>query len=227
MKCKKCGEDTLVQEDDRFVCSNCGAVAVDASDKKALKKMKKEAKQQKKKTPLGETLDFCLPIVIAVIVAILLKTFVFANAVVPTGSMLNTIQENDRIIASRIEYNFTDPERYDIIIFKYPDDTTGKTNYVKRIIGLPGETVQIVNGVVYVTDTDGNTQQLRDDFVTNCVPTGNYGPYTVPEDSYFVMGDNRNSSIDSRFWKTTNYVSRDKIIGKVKFRYYPSIGKVE
>ncbi len=194
-----------------------------------------EEEPKKKKSALREVLDFCLPIIIALIVAMLLKTFVFANAQVPTGSMLNTIQKGDRIIASRLEYNFHDPERYDIIIFKFPDDVaahkedpTVKVEYfVKRIIGLPGETVTIVNGVVYVTDKDGKSTQLEDDFVTACVPTGNFGPYEVPEGSYFVMGDNRESSIDSRFWTTTNYVDENLIIGKVKFRYYPSVGKIE
>ena len=138
--------------------------------------------------------------------------------------MLNTIQEKDRIIASRIEYSFNDPERYDIAVFKFPDDET--QCFIKRIIGLPGETVQIVNGVVYVTKTDGQTIQLDQSFVTNCVPTGDYGPFEVPEDCYFMMGDNRNQSWDSRYWEH-KYVHRTQIIGKAKFRYYPSIGKVE
>lgn len=232
MICKKCGEDTLEKQGDIYVCKNCGAMAADADNEEAIRKINekqqaqgKDGKKEKKpKSKFGEVLDFCAPIVIAVVVALLLKTFVFANAVVPTGSMLNTIHEGDRIIASRIVYNFDDPERYDIIIFDFPDDESQQ--YVKRIIGLPGETVNIVNGVVYVTDTEGNTKQLRDDFVTNCVPTGNYGPYEVPEDCYFVLGDNRNNSVDARFWRNT-YVRRDAIIGKVMFRYYPSIGKIE
>ena len=90
----------------------------------------------------------------------MLKYCVIANAVVPTGSMLNTIQEGDRVIASRLAYVKDDPQRYDIVIFKYPDDE--KQYYVKRIVGLPGETVEVVNGVVYVTKTDGKTVQLDD-----------------------------------------------------------------
>lgn len=184
----------------------------------------------KKKSTLKEILDFCLPIIIALIVAVGLKTFVFANAEVPTGSMLNTIQEKDRIIASRLEYNFHDPERFDIIIFRAPDEVAAgnnKTYYVKRIIGLPGETVVIKDGKVSVTDPDGNTQELRDDFVTVEKPVGDFGPYEVPANSYFVMGDNRNHSADSRAWVTTNYVDRDLIVGKVKFRYYPNFTILE
>jgi len=164
-----------------------------------------------KKSGIKDIIDFCIPIVIAVALALCLRTFVFANAVVPTGSMLNTIQEGDRIVASRLAYNNNDPERYDIILFHYPDNE--KEIYVKRIIGLPGETVQIVNGVVYVTKTDGKTIQLDDSFITTGTPYGDFGPYEVPEDSYFMLGDNRNNSKDSRYWQNT-YVKRDKIIGE-------------
>lgn len=180
--------------------------------------------EKKKKSALSEFVSFLFPIFLAFIVAILLKTLVFANAVVPTGSMLNTIQKGDRIIASRLSYKDTDPERYDIVIFKFPDDES--QFFVKRIIGLPNETVEIVNGVVYVTKTDGEVIQLEDDFVTNCEPIGDYGPFEVPEDCYFMLGDNRNSSHDSRFWDN-KYVERDEIVGKVMFKYYPGISKIE
>lgn len=180
--------------------------------------------EKPKKSKGREVVEFLIPIVLAVVIALLLKNFVFANAVVPTGSMLNTIQEGDRIIASRLSYINDDPERYDIIIFKFPDDES--EYFVKRIIGLPGETVQVVNGTVYVTKTDGETIMLDDSFVTNCEPAGNFGPYIVPEDSYFVMGDNRNNSWDSRYW-TNTYVNREKIVGKVKFKYYPGISSIE
>lgn len=251
MTCKKCGKDTVIEEGDHYVCTSCKARAFkpvtfakqgddnaqvnntqetqEAQEVQDTLQNDDEGKdkkpEQKKKSTLRDILDFFLPIVIALVVAIVLKTFVFANVVVPTGSMLNTIQENDRLIASKITYTFNDPERFDIAIFKYPDDES--QYYVKRIIGLPGETVQIVNGVVYVTDENDVTTQLRDDFVTVAKPTGNFGPYVVPEDSYFVLGDNRNNSEDSRYWRTTNYVSDDQLVGKVIFRYYPSIEMVE
>lgn len=183
-----------------------------------------EEEEKKPKSKLREAVEFLIPIVVAVIIAIILKSVVFANAVVPTGSMLNTIHEGDRIIASRLAYINEDPQRYDVIIFKYPDDET--QIYVKRVIGLPGETVQVVNGVVYVTKTDGETIQLDDSFVTNGTPEGDFGPFEVPADSYFMMGDNRNSSWDSRFWNN-KFVNKEKILGKVKFKYYPSFGKIE
>lgn len=192
--------------------------------KKSKPKKEKAEKEEKPKSKLREGIQFCTPIVIALVIAILLKTFIFANAVIPSGSMLNTIQEGDRIIASRLAYINEDPQRYDIIIFHYPDDESQL--FVKRIVGMPGETIQVIDGVVYVTDKSGNTTQLRDNFVTNGTPTGNFGPYTVPLGSYFVMGDNRNDSWDSRFWDK-KYVEKSKILGKVKFKYFPKPSKIE
>ena len=130
----------------------------------------------------------------------------------------------DRVVGNRLSYLTKDPERYDVIIFKYPDDESQL--FVKRIIGMPGETINIKNGIVYITDANGNTTEARSDFVTNCVPTGDFGPYTVPLGSYFVMGDNRNDSWDARYWKKKN-VEKKKIIGKVKFRYFPNPSKIE
>ena len=183
-----------------------------------------EKKEKKPKSKLRETIDFFIPIVIALIISILLKTVIMANAVVPTGSMLNTIHEGDRIIASRLSYVINEPERYDIIIFDFPDDES--TRFVKRVIGLPGETVRIEDGKVYVKSDDSEYVMLDDSFVTACIAQGDYGPFVVPQDSYFVMGDNREDSWDSRFWKN-KYVHKNKIVGKVKFRYYPSIEKIE
>lgn len=184
----------------------------------------KNNEEKQKKSKLREAISFMTPIVVALIIAIFLKTCIFANFVIPTGSMLNTIQEGDRIIASRLAYINDEPQRYDIIIFRYPDDETQL--FAKRIIALPGETIEIKNGIVYITDRNGNESTARTDFITNCIPTGNFGPYTVPLGSYFVMGDNRNDSWDSRYWDNKT-VKKEKIIGKVKFRYFPNPGKIE
>lgn len=184
----------------------------------------KNNEEKQKKSKLREAISFMTPIVVALIIAIFLKTCIFANIFIPTGSMLNTIQEGDRIIASRLAYINDEPQRYDIIIFKYPDDETQL--FAKRIIALPGETIEVKNGIVYITDKNGNKSTARTDFITNCIPTGNFGPYTVPLGSYFVMGDNRNDSWDSRYWDNKT-VKKGKIIGKVKFRYFPNPGKIE
>ena len=182
--------------------------------------------EQKKKSALSEFLEFIAPIVVAIIIAMILKYVVFANAIVPTGSMLNTIHENDRVIASRLSYKYSKPERYDIAIFKYPDNE--EQLFVKRVIGLPGETVSIQDGIVYITGEDGKTHQLEEEYVSEENKDHYNGTFVVPENSYFVMGDNRDNSVDSRYWVTTNFVSEDKLVGKVLFRYYPfnTMGKL-
>lgn len=160
-------------------------------------------------------------LVIAVL-AVFLTEIVGQQFVMSGSSMKETILDQDKVLVDRVCYQLGAPKRFDIILFESADGTRS----VKRIIGLPGETVQIVNGVVYVTKTDGEIIQLDDSFVTNCDPVGDFGPVTVPENSYFTLGDNRNNSIDSRFWKN-KFVKREKIIGKVLFRYYPKISAIE
>ena len=226
MKCTKCGSKRIKVNKEQFVCKKCGEVLDWSQDEKGNIVDSQGNIIVKKKSPLAETLEFCYPIVIAVVLAVLLKTLVFANAVVPTSSMINTIDPKDRLIASRLAYTFCEPERYDIAIFEFPDNED--EYFVKRVIGLPGETVNIVDGIVYVTSPDkSQTIQLDDSFVTACVPFGTYGPYEVPENSYFMLGDNRNDSLDSRFWSTTNYVRDDQLIGKVVFKYYPNFEKLD
>lgn len=172
--------------------------------------------EQKRKEVVHELLSWLKAIVIGVAAAVFLSLFVIVNATVPTGSMENTIMPGDRLIGFRLSYVFSEPERGDIIIFKYPDDPSKK--YIKRIIGMPGETVTIVSGRVYINDS---TEPLADTYVKE-ETYGDYGPYVVPEDSYFMMGDNRNNSNDSRYW-TNTFVEKDAILGKAIFRYYPGI----
>lgn len=119
-------------------------------------------------------------------------------------------------IWSRDLKKWKDPERFDIVIFKYPDDESQL--FIKRIIGLPGDKVEIKDGKVYINDSE---TPLDDSFVSE-TPLGSFGPYEVPENCYFMMGDNRNNSKDSRYWQNT-YVQFDQIVGKAEIRYFPSI----
>lgn len=180
------------------------------NDNKFSKKFNKEYLKK-------ELISWVATIGTAIVLVYLLTTFVIVNAKIPTGSMKNTIMPNDRLIAFRMAYTFNEPERGDIIVFKYPDDE--EVLYVKRIIGLPGETVNIIDGKVYIDDSE---KPLEDEYVTVEEMQGSWGPYLVPEGSYFVLGDNRNDSKDSRFWVNT-YVNKDQILGKAIFKYYPKI----
>ena len=175
----------------------------------------------------NEIWDYVKMIIIVVVVVLVVNNVVLINAKIPSESMENTIMTGDRIFGFRmayglnfdffgkhISYKTKDPERFDIIIFKFPDDESQL--FIKRLIGLPGETVEIRDGHIYI---DGFSEPLED-VETKEYMVGNYGPYTVPEGCYFVMGDNRNDSKDSRYW-INPYVSKDKILGKAVFRYWP------
>ena len=158
-----------------------------------------------------ELVSWIKTIVLAVAIALFINFVIIVNATVPTGSMENTIMAGDRVIASRLSYTFSDPERGDVVIFKYPDDED--VLYVKRIIGLPGDVVEVKNGEVYV-----NGETLEEDYIKE-ITEGFYGPYEVPDGCYFMMGDNRNNSLDSRFWDN-KFVEEATILGKVLLKYY-------
>lgn len=160
-----------------------------------------------------EVFSWVKTILLAAILAGAVNSFLIVNAEVPTGSMENTIMAGDRILALRTSYWFGEPERGDITVFRYPDDPTGNTLYVKRIIGEPGDTVQVEDGEIYV-----NGEALEEDYIAE-ITEGDFGPYTVPEGCYFMMGDNRNHSVDSRFWEN-KFVEKEEILGKVVLRYY-------
>lgn len=151
-----------------------------------------------------------------IVVIMLIKNFVIINASVPTGSMENTIMPGDNLLGYRLAYLTEEPERGDVIFFYFPDDESQK--YVKRIIGLPGEEVYIENGKIYIDDSAMPLEEkyLKEEWT---VGTGIYH-FEVPEDAYLVLGDNRNSSQDARYW-ANSYVTKEKIIGKAIFTYFP------
>ena len=163
-----------------------------------------------------EILGWVLPFALALLVAVILKDYVMINAGIPTGSMENTIMPGDRLIGNRLAYIKDGPERGDVVIFRYPDNE--EELYVKRVIGLPGETVDIIDGYIYI---DGSAEALEEDYLKEdwTVATGTYH-FEIPEDSYLMLGDNRNDSWDARYW-TNTYVHRDKILGKAVLIYWP------
>lgn len=178
-----------------------------------------EEKAAKSKTIIREVFSYILVVAAAFIFATLTNRYLIVNARIPTGSMVPTIKEGTRIVGNRLAYISSVPKRGDIVIFYYPDNEEEK--YIKRVIGLPGEKVEIINGEVYINDVF-----LDESAYLTVVPVGSFGPYYVPENSYFMLGDNRNSSRDSRFW-TNTFVNKNKIIAKALFSYYPKIGKIK
>ena len=154
---------------------------------------------------------------IAVVCALaFILVFYFGQRVSNAGdSMRPELKNGDVVLVNRLVYNAMTPKRGDIIAFK-PNGRENAHYYIKRIVGLPGETVTIRDGKVYINDS---TDPLRDDFCPE-TPVGDFGPYEVPEGCYFMLGDNRNVSKDSRYWLNP-YVEKDKIIGKAFLRYWP------
>ncbi|MCL2199469.1 MAG: signal peptidase I [Defluviitaleaceae bacterium] len=180
-----------------------------------------------------EAFSWLKTIAFALIFAWVFVNFVIVNASVPTGSMEGTIRVGDRIVAFRLSYTFSEPGRYDIIVFRGAE--ADSPLYVKRIMGIPGDEITIIDGSVFV---NGREEPLRDDFVQGdlfgnfpipripapeymTIPTDGSAPFiTVPENHFFVLGDNRNNSIDSRNWSNP-FVAREQIQGRVIFRYWP------
>ena len=207
-----------------------------------------------------EALDWAKTILIALAAAFFVTNFIIINAVVPSGSMENTIMPGDRLFGSRLTYKFSEPERGDVVVFRYPvneallervgkdrrkyseflkEYDVRKINYIKRIIGLPGETVEIRDGKIYV---DGSSKPLDEPYLKEKWTVENDGYlFEIPEGSYLMLGDNRNDSADSRYWAGEAamlfgeagfeisdeelyglcFVKREAILGKATLRYWP------
>lgn len=151
--------------------------------------------------------------VIAFILAMVLRAFVIEGRIIPSGSMLPTVQLQDRVLMNRFIYRFKEPVRGDVVMFQPPEAINSTTPFLKRVIGLPGETVDIKNGKVYI---DGRA--LVEPYLAEPIKY-EYGPVVVPGDSLLVLGDNRNYSYDSHEWNT--WLTRDRLMGKAFATYWP------
>jgi signal peptidase I len=189
--------------------------------------------------------EYAEAIVVAMLLAFAIRIFVVQAFKIPSGSMIPTLLVGDHILVSKLSYglqwpgacrfsmnfppmtcytsrsllSFAPPQRGDVIVFRYPEDED--KDFIKRVVGLPGDTVEIRNKVVFVNgaslDDRGYTQRVDPGIIDGAInPRDNFGPVTVPPGTFFVMGDNRDQSLDSRFW---GYVSAEKIRGKA-FRIY-------
>ncbi|MGL5836232.1 MAG: signal peptidase I [Waterburya sp.] len=147
--------------------------------------------------------------------ALFIRGFIAEARYIPSEAMLPTLQINDRLIINKLAYRFSPPQRGDIIVFS-PTEVLQQQNYkeafIKRIVGLPGDKIQIKDGKVYIND-----QPLQEDYIQD-LPNYEYRTQVVPANSYFVLGDNRNNSYDSHYW---GFVPRENIIGKATQRFYP------
>jgi signal peptidase I len=159
-------------------------------------------------------------VVTAVILALIIRTFVVQAFKIPTGSMRPTLIEGDRILVNKFIYRFTEPKRGDIIVFKYPEDK--KKDFIKRLIATEGEELRILDGDIWV---DGvlveSPQKIKQIYYYNKqdAPYGeNSSIVKVPDDSYFVLGDNSASSRDSRYW---GFVPKSYLVGKAFVIYWP------
>jgi signal peptidase I len=173
-----------------------------------------EKARQKDENPWLEGLK---TIGLSAVLAIGIRQFVAEARYIPSGSMLPTLQINDRLIVDKISYRFNMPQRGDIVVFS-PTPALEKQNFhdafIKRVIGLPGDKVEVKGGRVYIND-----QPLREDYIgADERPQYQWGPQVVPKDSYLVLGDNRNNSYDSHYW---GFVPRENIIGRAVVRFWP------
>jgi signal peptidase I len=152
---------------------------------------------------------------LSAILAIGIRTYVAEARYIPSGSMEPTLEINDRLIVDKVGYHFTSPQRGDIVVFNPTqalEDQDFHDALIKRIIGLPGDTVEVKDGKVFV-----NNRQLAENYI-QAAPNYHYGPKSVPDGSYLVLGDNRNNSYDSHYW---GFVPRQKIIGRAVVRFWP------
>lgn len=152
--------------------------------------------------------EYAICFILAFIIAVLLNKYVFYFINVPTGSMIPTIQEGDHFVVTRI-HDYDKLKRGDIITFYSKEN---KANYVKRLIGLPGDKIRIDNGVVFV-----NGKRIKENYVKNKDDFSGY--YEVPNNKYFFLGDNRTNSNDSRLWKNP-YVDQKDLEGKVRKKIF-------
>ncbi|MBN2373395.1 signal peptidase I [bacterium] len=189
----------------------------------------KKEELQRSKGNKSVVWEYVEAIIIAIILAFIIRKFVIQAYKIPSGSMLETLQIGDHILVNKFVFSFKDPKRGDIIVFKYPGDK--KRDFIKRLIGLPGETVEIRDKKVFVNDVqmdepyvvykDHSNVFNKDHFAyyydSYARNRDNFGPITIPENKYLMLGDNRDFSQDSRYW---GLLDRELIEGKALIIYW-------
>ena len=176
--------------------------------------MEIERETLKEKKDWGKELrDWVVSIGAAVLIALMIRTFIVELYVVDGPSMKPTLQHDERLVVNKFIYYVRDPNKGEIIVFRYPSDTS--RDFIKRVIATAGDTIEIKDGRVYVND-----QLQREDYILEKTK-GEYSKATVPEGTVFVMGDNRNNSEDSRF-SDVGFVPLDLVKGKAVLIFWPT-----
>ncbi|MGN0299547.1 MAG: signal peptidase I [Lachnospiraceae bacterium] len=161
--------------------------------------------------------ELVVTLAIVVAAAVFIVTYVAQRTSVDGESMMDTLQNGDQLFVEKVTYRFSDPKRFDIIVFELKDDP--KIHYIKRIIGLPGETVQIVDGYIYINGQLLEENYGKDDIIDKAGYAAD--PVVLGADEYFVLGDNRNNSTDSRNAIRVGKVKRSQIVGRAFIRVWP------
>lgn len=182
----------------------------DAQQEAAPENAGQEKKEEKKKTVGQEILSWIVTFAVAIVLALGIRTLIFEPVRVEGHSMDYTLADDEYMIVTKYDYLFGEPERGDVVICHYPD--RGRTNFVKRLVALPGDTVSMLNGTLYV-----NGEPVDEPYITNHA-NYNMQARTLGENEYFVLGDNRSSSNDSHI---IGPISRDQIKGHVRCVAYP------
>ncbi len=156
-------------------------------------------------------------VAIALVLALLIRTFIAEPRYIPSDSMLPTLEEGDRLVVEKVSYYFHSPHKGDIIVFEPPlqlqlQGYQKEQAFIKRVIGTPGKTVKVMEGTVYIDNLP-----LKEDYIDES-PIYNLQPVTVPDGQLFVMGDNRNNSNDSHVW---GFLPQKNVIGHAVFRFFP------
>jgi len=156
-------------------------------------------------------------VAIALCLAVLIRTFIAEPRLIPSESMFPTLHTGDRLVVEKISYRFHPPKIGDIVVFESPLELQRRgyaknQAFIKRVIGEPGKEISILDGKVYL-----NGKAITENYIAE-PPNQPFLPVKVPEDQFFVMGDNRNDSNDSRYW---GFVPRENIIGRATFRFWP------
>lgn len=159
-----------------------------------------------------EAREWIESILVALVIAVIIKAFIFETILVDGHSMLPTLKHRDRLAVNKIEYRLGEPNRGDIVVFRYP--ANHKLIFIKRVIGIEGDRVQIMDHEVFV-----NGQRLSEDYIKE-KPLADYPETVVPKDTVFVLGDNRNDSRDSRY-SDVGFIPIENIRGKAMARIWP------